>query len=66
LRKDVFSRFLLVLSSFAFSAIVSAFQRFTRKYCLQISALTMRDVTWNRFLSTKCADWFLIYLSCGE
>jgi len=34
-----------VLSFFAFSALVSAFQRFTCKHCLQISGLTLCSVT---------------------
>ena len=32
-----------------FSAVISAFQLFTRKLCLQFSGLRMRNFTWNRF-----------------
>jgi len=33
---------------FVFSALVLAFQRFTRKHCWQILGLTMCGVTWHR------------------
>ena len=32
-----------------FSAVTSAFQLFTRKLCVQLSGLRMRNFTWNRF-----------------
>jgi len=37
--------FILVLTLYAFSALASAFQHFTRKLCLQISGLKMRNFT---------------------
>jgi len=40
---------LIVVLSFFFSAVTSAFQRFTYKLCLQFSGLRMRNFTWNRF-----------------
>jgi len=41
--------FILVLSLFAFSALTSAFQFFSRKLCLHISGLRMRNFAINRF-----------------
>jgi len=40
--------FTLDLSLFAFSALALAFQRCTRKRCLQVEGLTMRSATWNQ------------------
>jgi len=36
---------ILFLNLFAFSALVSAFQFFTRKHCLQFSGMSMCSVT---------------------
>jgi len=37
-----------------FSAVNSAFQLCTRKFCLQFSGLRMRNFTWNRFPTKNC------------
>jgi len=70
---DVFSRFQscsccslcfdilirILFDLFAFSALVSAFQYFTRKHCLQFSGgMCSVTLTWNRFLITKIAARF--------
>jgi len=49
---------ILFLNLFPFSTLVSAFQFFTRKYCLQFSGLNLCSftLTWNRFLIKKNAD----------
>ena len=48
-RSLCFDLFILVLSLFAFSTLILAFQHFTRKLCLPFAGLHMRSVTWNRF-----------------
>jgi len=44
-----FDLFILVHSMFAFSALALAFQRFTRKHCLQTVGLGICSVTCNWF-----------------
>jgi len=39
---------LIVVLSLFFSAVTSACQLFTRKLCLQVYRLRMRNFTWNR------------------
>ena len=46
---SLYYEILIVVLSFFFSAVTSAFQLFTCKLCLQFSGLRMRNFMWNRF-----------------
>ena len=52
---------LIVVLSFFFSAVTSAFQLFTCKLCLRFSGLRMRNFTWNRFpIKNLLIDFLLL------